>query len=300
MRILVTGGAGFIGSNLIQALLISNYEVYSLDNYSTGYKSNEVEGCKYVNDDLLNIQKQFDISFDVIFHLAALARIQPSFLKPHDTFQSNVNGTESVLEYARKHGSKVIFAGSSSRWHDPHQSPYATSKYIGEELCKMYRRSFDLRVQITRFYNVYGPNEITTGDYKTIIGVWRDQMKNDKPLTIIGDGDQRRDFTYVGDIVDGLIRIMNTDIYHEDAWELGTGLNYSINDIYKMFEEKYIVSSIHIPDQPGNYRITLREDDDTINQLDWMPSDKLKQYIHSLHKPNDESNQLKYNDELSL
>ena len=283
MRILVTGGAGFIGSNLIQALLISKHEVFSLDNYSTGYKSNEVSGCSYVNDDLLNIDKVFDICFDVIFHLAALARIRPSFLKPHDTFVSNVNGTESVLEYARKHNSKVIFAGSSSRWHDPHQSPYATSKYIGEELCKMYKRSFKLQIQVARFYNVYGPNEIITGDYKTLIGVWRDQMNNNKPLTIIGDGDQRRDFTYVGDIVDGLILIMNSNIYHEDAWELGTGLNYSINEIYKFFKEKYNVSSIYTPDQPGNYRVTLREDDDTLNQLGWKPTDQLKQYIHSLH-----------------
>jgi UDP-glucose 4-epimerase len=283
MRILVTGGAGFIGSNLIQALLLSKHDVFSLDNYSTGYKSNEVEGCIYVNDDILNIDKVFDIQFDVIFHLAALARIHPSFIKPHETFISNVNGTESVLEYARKHNSKVIFSGSSSRWHDPHQSPYATSKYIGEELCKMYKKSFNLQVQVARFYNVYGPNEIITGDYKTLIGVWRDQMNNNKPLTIIGDGDQRRDFTYVGDIVDGLILIMNSNIYHEDAWELGTGLNYSINEIYKIFEEKYDVSNIYIPDQSGNYRVTLREDDDTLNKLGWKPTDKLKQYIHSLH-----------------
>jgi len=283
MRILVTGGAGFIGSNLIQALLLSKHDVFSLDNYSTGYKSNEVEGCIYVNDDILNIDKVFDIQFDIIFHLAALARIHPSFIKPHETFISNVNGTESVLEYARKHNSKVIFSGSSSRWHNPHQSPYATSKYIGEELCKMYKKSFNLQVQVARFYNVYGPNEIITGDYKTLIGVWRDQMNNNKPLTIIGDGDQRRDFTYVGDIVDGLILIMNSNIYHEDAWELGTGLNYSINEIYKIFEEKYDVSNIYIPDQPGNYRVTLREDDDTLNKLGWKPTDKLKQYIHSLH-----------------
>ena len=283
MRILVTGGAGFIGSNLIQALLLSKHDVFSLDNYSTGYKSNEVEGCIYVNDDILNIDKVFDIQFDVIFHLAALARIHPSFIKPHETFISNVNGTESVLEYARKHNSKVIFSGSSSRWHDPHQSPYATSKYIGEELCKMYKKSFNLQVQVARFYNVYGPNEIITGDYKTLIGVWRDQMNNNKPLTIIGDGDQRRDFTYVGDIIDGLILIMNSNIYHEDAWELGTGLNYSINEIYKIFEEKYKVSNIYIPDQSGNYRVTLREDDDTLNKLGWKPTDKLKQYIHSLH-----------------
>jgi UDP-glucose 4-epimerase len=264
-------------------LLLSKHDVFSLDNYSTGYKSNEVEGCIYVNDDILNINKVFDIQFDVIFHLAALARIHPSFIKPHETFISNVNGTESVLEYARKHNSKVIFSGSSSRWHNPHQSPYATSKYIGEELCKMYKKSFNLQVQVARFYNVYGPNEIITGDYKTLIGVWRDQMNNNKPLTIIGDGDQRRDFTYVGDIIDGLILIMNSNIYHEDAWELGTGLNYSINEIYKIFEEKYNVSNIYIPDQSGNYRVTLREDDDTLNKLGWKPTDKLKQYIHSLY-----------------
>jgi UDP-glucose 4-epimerase len=107
-------------------------------------------------------------------------------------------------------------------------------------------------------------------------------MKNNKPLTIIGDGDQRRDFTYVDDIVDGLIRIMNTDIYHEDAWELGTGLSYSINDIYKMFETKYNVFSVNLPDQPGNYRATIREDDDTLVKLDWKPTDNLKHYIQSL------------------
>ena len=285
MKILVTGGAGFIGSNLIKHLITyDNFQVFSLDNYSTGFRSNEVTGCTYINDDLLNIDKVFDIQFDVIFHLAALARISPSFIKPHETFISNVNGTESVLEYARKHGSKVIFAGSSSRWHDPHQSPYATSKYIGEELCKMYRKSFKLKVQIARFYNVYGPNEITTGDYRTIIGVWRDHIKNNNPLTIIGDGEQRRDFTFVGDIVDGLLRIMNSDFYHEDAWELGTGLNYSINEIYTMFEEKYNVSRIHLPDQPGNYRVTLREHDDTLTKLDWQPTDQLKKYIHGLHE----------------
>jgi UDP-glucose 4-epimerase len=283
MKILVTGGAGFIGYNLIKTLITYDFQVFSLDNYSTGFQSNEVTGCTYVNDDLLNIDKAFDIQFDVIFHLAALSRITPSFIKPHDTFIANVSGTETILEYARKHGSKVIFAGSSSRWHDPHQSPYATTKYIGEELCKMYRKSFGLKVQIARFYNVYGPNEITSGDYKTIIGVWREQMKNNNPLTIIGDGEQRRDFTFVGDIVDGLLRIMNSDIYHEDAWELGTGLNYSINEIYTMFEEKYNVSRIHLPDLPGNYRVTLREHDDTLTKLDWQPTDQLKKYIHGLH-----------------
>ena len=157
MKILVTGGAGFIGSNLILRLIRDGHIVHSLDNYSTGSVHNEFNGCKYFRCDLVDINNtvSIDRDFDVIFHIAALARIQPSFLRPSDTFKSNVVGTEAVLEFARTIGAKVIYSGSSSRWHDPTKSPYAMSKYLGEELCKMYKRSFGLMIQITRFYNVY-------------------------------------------------------------------------------------------------------------------------------------------------
>jgi len=285
MKILVTGGVGFIGSNLILRLIRDGHIVHSLDNYSTGSVHNEFYGCKYFHYDLVDINTaSIDRDFDVIFHIAALARIQPSFLRPSDTFKSNVVGTEAVLEFARTIGAKVIYAGSSSRWHDPRKSPYAMSKYLGEELCKMYKRSFGLRTQIARFYNVYGPNEIMDGDYATVIGVWRRQILYKEPITIIGDGEQRRDFTYISDIVDGLVKIMDTDVYHEDAWELGTGVNYSINELYGMFLERFgsLCSCKNLPDAPGNYRTTLREHDDALEKLGWKPVDQIKKYIDGL------------------
>jgi UDP-glucose 4-epimerase len=281
MKILVTGGNGFIGSNLIKRLLNEGYQVHSLDNLSTGTKSNEVEGCYYHYYDLENIYLM-DKDFDVIFHIAALARIQASFEYPHETFCSNVIGTETVLEFAKSIGAKVIYAGSSSRWHDPSQSPYAMSKYLGEELVKMYKKSFGLKTQIARFYNVYGPNEIVDGDYAAVIGIWRRQVQNNQPITIVGDGEQRRDFTHVSDIVDGLYKIMLSEYYHDDAWELGTGVNYSINEIYNMFFNKFKIPKINLPDQPGNYRVTLREHDDALNKLNWRPKDQLQKYINSL------------------
>ena len=284
MKVLVTGGVGFIGSNLVHRLMKDGHAVCSLDNYSTGKEENELNGCTYYRYDLTDISMIMDRDFDVIFHLAALARIQPSFSHPSETFKSNVVGTEAVLEFARTIGAKVIYAGSSSRWHDPRKSPYAMSKYLGEELCKMYSQSFGCKIQIARFYNVYGPGEIMDGDYSTVIGAWRRQIRYRDPLTIVGDGEQRRDFTHVYDIVDGLVRIMNTEHYHDDAWELGTGVNYSINELYDMFAERFgsLCGRSNIPDLPGNYRITLREHDDALEKLGWKPVDRLRTYISEL------------------
>ena len=283
MRILVTGGAGFIGSNLIARLLADGCDVVSIDNYSTGNVANEVPGCQYIYADIRTDMEACGGPPDVIFHLAALARIRPSFVRPSETFSANVVGTEAVLEYAREVGAKVIYAGSSSRWHDPQSSPYATSKYLGEELCKMYRKSLGLRVHIARFYNVYGPNEIMGGDYATVIGIWRQQIRDGIPISIIGDGEQRRDFTHVNDIVDGLVRIMWTEHVHDDAWELGTGTNYSINQIFNMFCERFAgLEAVYLVDQPGNYRIKLREHDDAISKLGWCPTDQMRTYICGL------------------
>ena len=278
--ILVTGGAGFIGSNLIVKLLSIGYKVYSLDNYSTGFKTNEHDGCNYFTGDVNNINKiRFSSTnkFDVIFHLAALARIQPSFENPIQVFESNISGTSMVLEFARENGSKVVFAGSSSRWHNPEESPYAMSKYIGEQLCKMYQKSFGMDVQIARFYNVYGPKELTEGDYATLLGIWRRKRRLGEPLPIYGDGKQRRDFTHVFDICEGLSKIMDTDIKNID-WELGTGVNYSINEICDMFgsEREYL------PDRKHNYQETIRKDDSTLIHLKWRPEDRIKEYIQHL------------------
>ena len=281
MKILITGGAGFIGTNLAKKLLKDNHVVDVIDDYSTGYfEDNHIKEVTYYKQDLIDVRGKYDI----IFHLAALSRIQPSFENPDETFRVNVLGTQKVLELARETGAKVVYAGSSSKWHDPHQSPYATTKWLGEEMCKMYRRTYDMDVEIARFYNVYGPNEIVgpKGGWAAVIGIWRYQSLNNQPLTIVGDGNQRRDFTHVGDIVDGLYKISLSDIKHEDAWELGTGMNYSVLEVANMFIEKYGIEKIHLDDEPGNYRKTLRENDDTLKLLGWKPQDKLKEYINKL------------------
>jgi len=283
MKILVTGGAGFIGTNLIKKLLSEGHEVHSLDDYETGLEENHQEKGIYHRNDITNINTM-DKDFDYIYHLAALARIQQSFNNPQETFRVNSVGTQRVCEFARLTGAKLIYAGSSSRWCDPHTSPYSTSKFLGEEIIKMYRRTYGLNMEIARFYNVYGPHEIVDGTWAAVIGIWRNQVTNGEKITIIGDGEQRRDFTHVDDIVEGLFRIGFKDIKHKDAWELGTGINYSINDVYQMFRERFGVDFITLPDQPGNYRQTLRENDDSLDRLGWEPSDKLKDYIFSLSK----------------
>jgi UDP-glucose 4-epimerase len=281
MNILVTGGAGFIGTNLIKRLLKDGHYVESLDNYETGLVENEIEGCFYSSLDIDSMDWFDGKGIDVCFHLAAQSRIQPSFKDPMETFRANANGTQKVLNWAHKNNIKVIYAGSSSRWHDPHISPYALSKYLGEELCHMYRKVYDLNVQIARFYNVYGPHEILEGDSAAVIGKWRNQVKNNQPITIVGNGEQRRDFTHVDDIVDGLIRIMdyNGDNYE---WELGTGINHSINEVYEMFRDKFNVDCITIPDEMGNYRETQRINNTALDLLGWLPADKLKKYIMEL------------------
>ena len=281
MKVLVTGGNGFIGSNLVKRLLAEGHTVHSIDNLSTGTKENEVEGCYYRYSDVRNIHLT-DKDFDLVFHLAALARIQPSFDNPRVSFDVNTVGTQEVLGFVRQIGAKLVYAGSSSRWHDPTRSPYAMHKYLGEELCKLYKKAYNMDVEICRFYNVYGPNEIIDGDYAAVIGIWRRQVRDSLPITVVGDGEQRRDFTHVDDIVDGLYKVATSKLVHQDAWELGTGINYSINEVYEMFKNKFGAEKINLPDQPGNYRKTLRENDDSLDKLGWKPQDKLLSYINSL------------------
>lgn len=284
MRILVTGGAGFIGSNLIKRLVDEGHSVTSLDNYSLGKVDNHVLGVKYIAADVTDITN-LDNRYDTVFHLAALSRVQPSFDNPDETFRANMIGTQKVCEYVKKYGLKLIYAGSSSRWYGPGESPYAFTKHQGEEICKLYRDTYKLNLEIARFYNVYGPNEVLEGDYAAVVGRWRHQIAEGKDITIIGDGEQRRDFTHVDDIVDGLIKIANSSNTHNDAWELGSGVNYSVNEVYGMFKERYpLVQCLFLPDQQGNYRESIRQNDHAKMVLFWKPEDRLKQYILSLWK----------------
>tara|TARA_B100000965_G_scaffold124209_1_gene102829 strand:+ start:702 stop:1562 length:861 start_codon:yes stop_codon:yes gene_type:complete len=281
-KVLVTGGAGFIGTNLINRLVKENIEVFSLDDYSTGNKDNESKLAKYIKGDIETIGNISESNFDICYHLAAQSRVQPSFEDPEASFRSNIQGTLKVMEWAKKHNVKVIYAGSSSKHHDPADSPYAMSKFLGEEVCKLYKKSYSVNVEISRFYNVYGPYATLDEKFGNVIGIWVSQAIKGKPLTIVGDGEQRRDFIHVDDLVDGLIRIANSQLKHQDAWEIGTGINYSINELFEMFNKQFDVSSINIDNQPGNYRQTLRINDDMIKNLNWSPQDRLNDYITGL------------------
>jgi UDP-glucose 4-epimerase len=282
MNIVVTGGLGFVGTNLVKRLLADGHKIIVLDDYSVGKVENQIEGVRYIPMNIEQITYMSGDEVDVCFHLAALSRIQPSFENPSEFFRVNTSGTEAVCEWARKGNVKVVYAGSSSQWHDPFQSPYAMYKKLGEDVCKMYKKVFGTNIEIARFYNVYGPHEITEGKWAAVIGKWRGQIANGEPITIVGDGEQRRDFTHVDDIVDGLIKIGFGTETHEDAWELGTGFNYSLNEVSDMFVQKFDCNKIYIDNQKGNYIETNRVNDDAINQLGWQPKDVLKDYIKNL------------------
>lgn len=281
LSILVTGGAGFIGSALIKKLSKEGHRVVSIDDYSIGTSSNHVEGVKYIKADI-ELIKEFKNQYDIIFHLAALSRIQPSYNNPSETFRVNSIGTQAVCEFARLNDSKIIYSGSSSKWHDPYGSPYAGFKHIGEQICKTYKYSFDTNIEIVRSYNVYGPGEITNGDWAAVIGKWRGCIEQGLPLPIVGDGKQRRDFTYIEDIVDGLYRIAMSNESHDDAWELGTGKNYSVLEVYNMFKQKFNCEAKFTLNQNGNYKETLQKNKDAQTRLGWAPKDRLKEYISTL------------------
>ena len=280
-NILITGGVGFIGSNLAQKLSAEGHNVISIDDYSFGKKENEIQNVRYINDDITNIALLTD-SIDICYHLAAKARVQPSFEDPVDYFRVNVTGTMKVMEWAKENKVKVVYAGSSSKHFSPEDSPYAMYKFLGEQICKLYRKSYGIKAEIARFYNVYGPRENRDEKYGNVIGIWTTKAMKGDPLPIVGDGMQRRDFTHVNDIVDGLIKIGFSDISQEDGWELGTGNNYSVNELFNMFKLKFGSESVFIPDQPGNYKKTLRKNDDLLELLNWEPKDQLANHIKNL------------------
>ena len=290
-KVLVTGGAGFVGHALTKKLLSIGYSVDIVDNFYIGEEAKVAEGCHLISANIGNVslwEVLENKNYDYIFHLAAISRIQPSFVYPELTFNTNVNGTKKVIEYALKSNSKLIYAGSSSRHHNPELSPYAMSKYMGEQWCKMYKMVYGLNCEITRFYNVYGPGELVDSHMAAVIGIFRNQIENKLPITIHGDGEQRRDFTHIDDIVDGLIKVAESDEKNKDAWELGTGANYSINEVYDMFAKRNFEKTmqmpevIYLPDVKGNYRKTIRVDNEALDRLNWKPKDRLKEYINTL------------------
>ena len=292
MNILVTGGAGFIGTNLIKRLLNDGHNVESMDNYSTGKKENELDGCKYIDADISDSIRRhgaFGLELyqltkpDVIYHLAALPRIQPSFVNPNKTFDSNVKGTQNIMEYARKLNIPVVYAGSSSSHGDKCANPYTHSKWLGEEVVTMYNKIYDIPTAICRFYNVYGDYQLTEGAYCTVLGIFERLYNNNEPLTITDDGEQRRDFTQVDDIVDGLIRcgegLSGSDdrvVITGKIFELGRGKNYSINEIASAFGN---YPTEYIDKRPGEMRNTLNTDTKAKDMLGWNPKGDIIEYI---------------------
>ena len=289
MKTLVTGGVGFIGTNLVKRLLKDGHEVTSIDNYSTGFKENEQEGCKYYNLDLANETYIYNLpeEYDVIYHMAALARIQPSIDKPHPAIKNNFLSTLNILEYARTRNIRVVYAGSSSIHHGIYESPYAWSKFSGEDLCKLYGNVYNMESSICRFYNVYGDYQIKEGTYATVLGIFQNQYENEEPLTIVGDGEQRRDFTHVDDIVDGIIRSSEQEFYGE-IFELGRGVNHSINEVASMFDIDGVPEGFgteypkeYIEQRPGEYDVTLCDYTLANKVLGWKPTRNIKDYIKS-------------------
>jgi UDP-glucose 4-epimerase len=286
MKVIVTGGVGFVGTNLIKKLLTDGHDVISVDDYSMGKKENEQDGCTYYNINLseepletIRMDKP-----DIIFHLAARARIAPSIQNPAYTLFNNLNSTIRVLDYARSKKVPVVYAGSSSSHGDIYANPYTFTKWNGEELCKLYSNVYDLPTTVCRFYNVYGNYQLTEGAYCTVLGIFERLFKAREPLTITGDGEQRRDFTYVGDIVDGLVKcgtsLLIPNAYHAkingESFELGNGKNYSINELAEAFGD---YPTEYIDARPGEMRETLNTDTKAYEKLGWKPNGDIIKYI---------------------
>ena len=282
MKILVTGGNGFIGTNLIRVLVTEGHEVVSIDDLSIGSENNEIREAAYIHEDIEKVAYFDGTDVDVVFHLAALSRIQPSLKYPSEYFRVNTKGTEIVADWATQYGVKMIYAGSSSVHSGPLSSPYATYKALGENIVQMHNTVFGLDAHIVRFYNVYGPVEMEEGDFASLIGKWYGKVKNKEPLEIVGDGNQTRDFTHVFDIVDGLIKVMNYTKTDNNIWELGVGMPYSVNEVADLFKEKFKCETTHIEDQHGNYKESYRVNDKAIELLEWSPKHSLPEYIQSL------------------
>ena len=279
MRVLVTGGAGFVGTNLIKRLLNDGHTVTSIDDYSTGCIDNEQEGAIYYDSDIVKFFKDSSPEeYDVVFHMAAVARIQPSFTNPEKYIDTNFNGTYEVVKYCSSLHIPLIYAGSSSHHSGKFKNPYTFSKDLGEDVIKLYQEHFELKASIARFYNVYGPYQLTEGGYTTLIGRWMSNIENNMPCEIYGDGTKRRDFTHVYDIVDGLIRIMKQQVYGH-VFEFGRGKNYSINEVAKMFG----ISPDYLPNKPGEAQETLADYSHAASILAWEPSLNLIDYIEEFN-----------------
>jgi UDP-glucose 4-epimerase len=294
----VTGGAGFIGSHLVQRLLDDGHRVRVIDNYSTGRPQNlaalgaragiQTHECDIA--DLDAIAPLFT-GADWVFHLAALADIVPSIQCPLDYHRANVDGTMCVLEAARAAGiARFIYAASSSCYGIPDQYPtpesaeirpqypYALSKYLGECAALHWQRVYGLPVVSLRFFNVFGPRSRTSGTYGAVFGVFLAQLLAKKPLTVVGDGTQSRDFTFVTDVVDAIVTAARSDVAGE-VFNVGSGDTYSVNRLVELLGPSEVV---HVPKRPGEPDCTLADIGKIRRLLGWAPRVRFEDGVRTM------------------
>ena len=291
----VTGGCGFIGSNIVDRLISDGHEVIVLDNKSADNAKFFVnEKAQYACQDISNYQltNTFYAGVDYVFHLAAESRIGPSIDNPLDTVQKNCLGTATVLQCARKWGvKKVMYSSTSSGYgNNPHPNvetqpddclnPYSVTKIAGEKLCKMYTDLFGMKTVTFRYFNVYGDRAPRTGQYSPVIGIFFRQRDAGEDLTIVGDGEQRRDFVHVSDVVSAnLAAAFNDvdDVHYGQVYNVGSGKNYSVNEIASWISDK----QVHLPERVGEVRVSLANIDKIKNVFGWEPKVDLEEWVRS-------------------
>lgn len=282
--ILVTGGAGFVGSHLCRRLLEQGNTVISLDNNFTGVRENHVEGVEYREGHTRDIEKHVPEKPDIVYHLGEYSRVEKSFEDPiHLIWDLNIAGTFAVLEFCRKRSAKIVYAGSSTKFADEglgkSQSPYAWSKSSNTELVRNYGDWFGLPYAITYFYNVYGENEIAGGPYATVIGIFKEKYKRGHPLTVISPGTQMRNFTHIDDTIDGLMLVGERGT--GDEYGIGNERAYSILEVARLFGNDVVM----LPERKGN-----RTSGSVMSQktriLGWAPKHSLETHIREFIERN--------------
>ena len=281
-RILVTGGAGFVGSHLCERLAQDpKNDVYSLDNYFTGSKNNHVKNVTYIEGNTADISKLITFTPDMVYHLGEYSRVEQSFDDIEKVWKYNKDGIFAVLEFVRRAGCKILYAGSSTKFGDGGlgrtASPYAWTKASNTELVMNYGNWFNVPYAITYFYNVYGPREIESGKYATLIALFKEKMRKNEPLTIVSPGTQKRNFTHIDDIIDGLILVGENG--YGDEFGIGSGEAFTIKEVAEMFGGEIEM----LPERKGN-RMAADVVTAKTEALGWKPTKHLKDYIEDLRK----------------